>query len=316
MIRSASTGTIHSLPPAVAELAVRMRRLQLTGALAGLRLQARQRRKGRQLDQAYTVSEVPKRDGSMRQLLVPNAWLAAIQSALLTEVLDPMDHLLHDAAHGFRPGRSTSTNAQPHVGSSCIVNVDIADFFGSVRMHHVMQALSPLIEQGWSTDTVVLIAEACTTRGGLPTGAPTSPAIANHALREFDGMVTAACAEHGLRYTRYADDLTISSPGWSSIDPLVVLPRVRELIQGLGFQLAEQKTRVYGRGSQQLVTGLVTNDKVSVPKRIRRWLRAVQHAMTSGRQPHAHGTELTQDQVRGWMSHLASIVSHRSRSNP
>jgi retron-type reverse transcriptase len=91
---------------------------------------------------------------------------------------------------------------------------------------------------------------------------------------------------------------------------------VRELVQGLGFQLAEQKTRVYGRGSQQLVTGLVTNDKVSVPKRIRRWLRAVQHAMTSGRQPHAHGTELTQDQVRGWMSHLASIVSHRSRSNP
>jgi retron-type reverse transcriptase len=316
MIRSASTGTIHSLPPAVAELAVRMRRLQLTGALAGLRLQARQRRKGRQLDQAYTVSEVPKRDGSMRQLLVPNAWLAAIQSALLTEVLDPMDHLLHDAAHGFRPGRSTSTNAQPHVGSSCIVNVDIADFFGSLRMHHVMQALSPLIEQGWSTDTVVLIAEACTTRGGLPTGAPTSPAIANHALREFDGMVTAACAEHGLRYTRYADDLTISAPGWSSIDPLVVLPRVRELVQGLGFQLAEHKTRVYGRGSQQLVTGLVTNDKVSVPKRIRRWLRAVQHAMARGRQPHAHGTELTQDQVRGWMSHLASIVSHRSRSNP
>lgn len=309
-------GAVHSLPPCIAELAVRMKRLELTWAIARLRLQARPATDGRPLDQAYRTESIPKRDGSMRELLVPEPWLNSLQAAILHEILDPMDGLLHDAAHGFRPGRGTATNAEVHVASSRVVNVDIADFFGSVRLHHVKRALEPLLEQGWGLDTVMLVAQACIARDRLPAGAPTSPAIANHVLRGVDAKIAAICAELGLRYSRYADDLTISAPSWSTIDPVRAIPAIRALLAADGFSLAEHKTCVYGSGSQQLVTGLVTNDHVSVPKRLRRWLRAVRHAMSLGKTPHQNGSPMTPAQVQGWSAYLASIAARRQRNTP
>src|SRR3954447_3110891 len=47
--------------------------------------------------------------------------------------------------------------------------------------------------------------------GHLPQGAPTSPMLANLAMRDFDRVVAKTADEHGLIYTRYADDLTLST---------------------------------------------------------------------------------------------------------
>ncbi len=39
---------------------------------------------------------------------------------------------VHDAAHGFRAGRSIVSNAKPHVGAAVVVNLDLKDFFPTV----------------------------------------------------------------------------------------------------------------------------------------------------------------------------------------
>ena len=51
----------------------------------------------------------------------------------------------------------------------------------------------------------------CTYEGYLPQGAPTSPYLSNLILRDFDKKIQQICSSLNYTYTRYADDITISS---------------------------------------------------------------------------------------------------------
>ena len=92
--------------------------------------------------------------------------------------------------------------------------------------------------------------------GGLPIGAPTSPAIANLVMLPVDRALAKVAARHGVAYTRYADDLTLSGD-----DPARLLPFLREVVGKLGYRLDPKKTNFFRRGRRQVVTGLVVNDK-------------------------------------------------------
>ena len=46
----------------------------------------------------------------------------------------------------------------------------------------------------------------------LPQGAPTSPILANFAALSLDRKISNACLVRSWTYTRYADDLVISTP--------------------------------------------------------------------------------------------------------
>ena len=67
-----------------------------------------------------------------------------------------------------------------------------------------------MFHQGVSHELAGFLADVCCYQGALPIGAPTSPCIANLVLRSFDKAMTTAARKIGAKYTRYADDLTIS----------------------------------------------------------------------------------------------------------
>ncbi|WP_434387589.1 reverse transcriptase family protein [Melittangium boletus] len=240
----------------------------------------------------YVRFLLPKKTGGTRLISAPLPRLKAAQAWVLTQVLEKVP--VHDAAHGFRPGRSIVTNARPHVGAAVVVNLDLKDFFPSVGYRRVKFAFMRL---GYSEATATVLALLCTepdvdeveldgrryyvsqgTRR-LPQGAPSSPAITNLLCRRLDARLTGTARALGFVYTRYADDLTFSATGPGPHDPGTLLRRVRWLVKQEDFTPHPDKTRVLRRGRQQEVTGVVVNDKPGVDRQTLKRFRALLHQL-------------------------------------
>jgi retron-type reverse transcriptase len=110
----------------------------------------------------------------------------------------------------------------------------------------------------------------------LPQGAPTSPIVTNIVCQRLDRRLTGLANRFGLRYSRYADDITFSSRHNVYQKDGELLKELHRIIKDQGFNINEKKTRLQKTGYRQEVTGLVVNEKVNVRKRyikqLRQWL--------------------------------------------
>jgi retron-type reverse transcriptase len=236
----------------------------------------------------YVRYTVPKRSGGQRVILAPKRELKSLQRRALADLVGKIP--VAQAAHGFVPGRSITTNARPHVGKRAVIRLDLKDFFPSITFPRVRGAL---IAHGYSYAVASTLALLCTEydrepfdREGerfyvsvgprhLVQGAPTSPALANLVAWRLDRRLMGLAAKYGFTYTRYADDLTFSGDDRAVVGRLIT--NVRRIVADERFTLNDAKTRVARRSRRQVVTGLVVNDQVATPRQLRRRLRAMLH---------------------------------------
>ncbi|HSD86736.1 MAG TPA: reverse transcriptase family protein [Kofleriaceae bacterium] len=237
----------------------------------------------------YHRFTIPKKTGGERVISAPHKRLKAVQHWILANVLEPLQ--LAEQAHGFVPGRSTVSNAVPHVGAAVVVNVDLKDFFPTVTYRRVKGLFRKL---GYSEEVATVLGLLCSepditeteldgtkfyvARGSrrLPQGAPTSPAITNVLCRRLDRRIAGWAKKHGFTYTRYADDLTVSTTDRNA--PVgAMLAFLRKLVVTEGFAIHPDKVRVVRRGRRQEVTGVVVNDRPGVPRDDLRRFRALLH---------------------------------------
>lgn len=110
----------------------------------------------------------------------------------------------------------------------------------------------------------------------LPQGAPTSPVITNIVCQRLDQLLTGVANRFGLRYTRYADDITFSSQHNIYQNEGEFLKELHRIIKEQGFHIKNSKTRLQKDGYRKEVTGLLVNEKVNVQarytKQLRMWL--------------------------------------------
>ncbi|MBL8738732.1 MAG: RNA-directed DNA polymerase [Planctomycetes bacterium] len=240
----------------------------------------------------YVRFTVPKRSGGTRDLAAPMPRLRATQDWILANVLAKVP--THAAAHGFVPGRSTVSNAAPHLRPLAVVNCDLQDFFPTIHVHRVRGCLEEL---GYSSAAATILALLCTEAPRrlveyagrplhvatgprcLPQGAPTSPALSNLIARRLDARCLGIARKLGFTYTRYADDLTFSTTDPEALARIgYLLARIRHIAQDEGFALNEKKTRVLRPSCSQRVTGIVVNgDQPRIPRATVRRLRAILH---------------------------------------
>ena len=83
----------------------------------------------------YQRFTIPKRNGKEREIWAPTAQLKEIQHWILYNILERL--LVHEAAHGFVPGRSIVTNAAVHTNSRLIVKMDLQDFFPTITFRRI-----------------------------------------------------------------------------------------------------------------------------------------------------------------------------------
>jgi len=113
-------------------------------------------------------------------------------------------------------------------------------------------------------------------RNVLPQGAPTSPVITNIICQRLDFILSGVAKRFGLKYSRYADDITFSSFHNVYQQESDFLKELQRIITEQGFHIKESKTRLQKEGHRQEVTGLLVNEKVNVQhrylKQLRMWL--------------------------------------------
>jgi retron-type reverse transcriptase len=113
-------------------------------------------------------------------------------------------------------------------------------------------------------------------RNVLPQGAPTSPVITNIVCQRLDFILSGVAKRFGLKFSRYADDITFSSMHNVYQNESKFIMELQRVITEQGFHIKESKTRLQKDGHRKEVTGLLVNEKVNVQKRyikqIRMWL--------------------------------------------
>jgi RNA-directed DNA polymerase len=267
----------------------------------------------------YVRFQVPKKSGGMRELAAPHRDLSAAQHWILFNILQQIP--THDAAHGFVPGRSTMSNAVPHVRRAVVINLDLKDFFPSITFPRVKGIFQEL---GFSPAVATILALLCTESPrrkveyagrtfhvatgprALPQGACTSPALSNLLARRLDSRLAGLATKLGFTYTRYADDLTFSGPPETTRLTGYLLARVRHIVADEKLTVNEAKTRVQRPNSQQSVTGIVVNHRPNVRRRTTRRLRAILHQ--AGKQGLEAANRDGRDNFTHWLGGMIAYV--------
>ncbi len=239
----------------------------------------------------YHYRWVHKRSGGLRLIEAPKPTLKRVQRRILAEILQRVP--AHPAAHGFVRGRSARSNAACHAGARLVLRFDLSDFYGSIGFNRVVAVFRGL---GYSREAALWLARLTTSilplnvnppvpgsavsmlryqRRHLPQGAPTSPALANLAAFPLDLRLDGLARCFSARYTRYADDLTISGGAHLDRGLRVLLPLVRQIVKQERFRLNDGKFRILRSHQRQLVTGAVVNTHPNVPRSLFDELKAV-----------------------------------------
>lgn len=222
----------------------------------------------------YYSFKIPKRSGGLRSINAPNEDLKAAQRELAAIFQDTFGVLYHTSAFAYVKKRSTIDCIKRHQKneSRWFLKLDFHDFFGSTTPDFVLSQFSQIwpfsgiMSRPGGRDSLALALSICFLDGGLPQGTPISPLLTNITMIPVDHQLS-----NGLRnfsdgkrdlhlvYTRYADDLLISSK--VDFDKNVVISYIKSVLSMFGgpFHLNDSKTRYGSSAGSNWNLGVMLN---------------------------------------------------------
>lgn len=217
----------------------------------------------------YRTFYISKKNGKKRTINEPLPSLKEIQLWINDNVLS---HIKPSKfAKAYIKSRGIIDNVKYHKAKKFIFNLDLQDFFPSISIHTIELFF---LQLGYSNNLSNLLAKLCCLDGRLAQGAPTSPALSNHVLYQFDEAIGQYAVENNLRYTRYADDLTFSFN--YNFDVAHIENKVKEclkLIEHSSLKINTEKTHLLKKSDRQVITGIVVNEFPQTPIKYRKRIR-------------------------------------------
>lgn len=249
-------------------------------------------------DYYYREFTISKRNGNPREIYEPLPSLKYIQRWILRNILYKIE--ISNYAKAYYPKRKFKQNLFWHRNRVKVVTLDIEDFFPSISFTSVEQIFKDL---NYSSRLANLFAKLCTKNKELPQGSPTSPALSNIFMIPFDDAISDFCKERVIKYTRYADDLSFSG----DFDEEELIQKVKKELKSLDLSIKKEKTKIMTRDQAQIVTGVVVNDKLQVPFKVRNKLRQEMYYIKKyGWTEHVKHKKITQS---NYISHLLGKVN-------
>ena len=245
----------------------------------------------------YKVFSILKRNGKKREISQPTAKLKILQRECLLEISSKLKiHDAATAYRKGKNG--ILENARIHQNSRFFAKFDFTNFFPSLtasdfldysRTHNItgthyddLDLLRIFFKFNKKTSNETARIDVFQTFGkfgqrpdkkhiilekmvedypnefGLAIGAPSSPSISNAMMFAFDDRMAKVCGDRGMRYSRYADDLTISSS-----DPFMIDDIENEIIYATSASglanliLNKGKTKYLSFANRVSITGLI-----------------------------------------------------------
>lgn len=213
---------------------------------------------------SYNKRIIVSKRRKKREIYIPNDQLKYIQKWILENILYKISASKY--SKGFTPNKSTYDNALPHINKAYVLNIDFQDFFINISSEQIFNIFSKI---GYSDKVSAYLTKLSSYNGILPQGAPSSPYISNLVCLELDNKIGKFISNKDINYTRYADDLSFSS----NTDLSLFIEQIESIILEENFKINKNKFRLQKWYERQMVTGLVVNTKVNVPRKYYRQIK-------------------------------------------
>ena len=255
----------------------------------------------------YKVHFIEKRNGrGMRLIAQPTAELKAVQRWVVTRFISQMP--VHEAASAYRANRNICDHASIHARNKYLLKIDFKDFFPSIRARdfkrHAIKYLA--IDARLASELALLLFRRDKNKGHtLSIGAPSSPTLSNTLMYEFDTKLAKFCMNNEITYSRYADDLALSTNKPHRLDG--AFKYIRELINSLAYPrltINEEKTVFTSKKYQRKLTGLILTNVggVSLGRERKREIRAMADYYRKGKlEEDLHG------RLKGFLAFALSV---------
>jgi len=300
--------------------------------------------RGRDPYKLFRSNKKPSASGEERYriICVPEDRLLKLQRWIDHFILDHLE--ADEASFGFSKGSRIRDAAALHCGASWLIKLDIESFFESVTELQVFRIFH---KAGYEPLVSLELARLCTRYrkdkgfrgmkwrahpkhttipeynvpwlGYLPQGAPTSPKLSNIALADFDQNVRAIARQHGLTYTRYADDLTLSTRNdFNRSQASKVIGKVYGQMRSRGFSPQMTKTSVVPPGARKIVLGLgVNSDEPKLTRKFKNMLRLHIHYLTNPNYgPAIHAKHQGNATIHGIRNHVQGLLAFAKGIEP
>lgn len=217
----------------------------------------------------YHSFKIPKRSGGLRQIDAPLDDLMQALRELKFIFEKKLFASYHTCAFAYVRGRSTIDAVKRHQrnNSKWFLKLDYHNFFGSTTPEFVMNMLSQifpyneLLKSQRGKNALDKALSLCFLNGGLPQGTPISPTITNLMMIPIDHAIAKYAREHSphLTYTRYADDILLSSDlkfSWNNVQNDII-----EIVNKFNapFSLNTAKTRFGSSAGRNWNLGVMLN---------------------------------------------------------
>lgn len=238
----------------------------------------------------YRTFRIPKRTGGWREINAPEPRLMDALYVLRSILEENCNALYHTAAFAYIKNRTTIDAVKRHQvnNSYWFLKVDFHDFFGSTTKEFVLKMLSQIVPFNFILDedpeALSKALDLCFLDGRLPQGTPISPMLTNLIMIPIDFHLSKELrevqdgdAKYSCVYTRYADDLLISS--LQGFNPEKVREIIRKVLAQFDapYTFKEEKTRYGSREGSNWNLGVMLNkdNNITVGHRTKKTFRAM-----------------------------------------
>jgi len=224
----------------------------------------------------YLADRIPKEDGTVREVYGAVEPLRTIQKKILDRILRNVhypDYLMGGIRDAEHP-RDYIRNAGLHSGRGTLIQEDATSFYPCTTQLRIASTFRGLFH--FPEDVADCLALLCTRHGALAQGASPSTYLANLVMWEREPYLEAALREKGIRYTRYIDDINVSSTRiLAPNERTAIVHSIYLMLRSYGYTPKRAKQAIASTGRPMTIHGLSVHSGTPIlPRQERGRIRA------------------------------------------